>query len=128
DAGNTFGANVLVYQSPDGHVCECCHPSVAFDSAGGIHVMFRNWIDGNRDLWITSSRDGQHFDRAQKLGRQSWKLNACPMDGGGLIFNTKSRAVNAVYRRASDILFTDLNSEAQLAQGTQPTITAGPTD
>src|SRR6185295_10354450 len=40
DGGSTWSKNVLVYQSPDGHVCECCHPSAAFDSAGGVYVMW----------------------------------------------------------------------------------------
>ena len=41
--------NRLVYASPDGHVCECCRPSIAVADRR-IALMFRNWIDGNRDM------------------------------------------------------------------------------
>ena len=30
DGGATWSKNLIIYQSPDGTVCECCHPSVAF--------------------------------------------------------------------------------------------------
>lgn len=29
DGGKSWGTNICVYRSPDGSVCECCHPSVA---------------------------------------------------------------------------------------------------
>jgi len=64
-------------------VCECCHPSVAISPNGAVHVLFRNNTGGNRDFYLATSRDGDRFDIA-KLGRDSWQLDACPMDGGGL--------------------------------------------
>src|SRR5262245_52097300 len=33
DGGQVWRKNQLVYESPDGHVCECCHPTVTVDSA-----------------------------------------------------------------------------------------------
>ena len=46
DDGATWAANQCVYRSPDGSVCECCHPSVVV-SGNSVHVMFRNSIGGN---------------------------------------------------------------------------------
>src|SRR6266542_4335057 len=39
DGGKTWSKNKIIYQSPDGSVCECCKPSVAFGE-NGINVMF----------------------------------------------------------------------------------------
>lgn len=41
DGGRTWSKNVLVYDSPDNSVCECCKPSVAIRK-NSIYVMFRN--------------------------------------------------------------------------------------
>ena len=48
DHGTTWAPDALVYSSPSGSVCECCHPSVAIDDGGSIAIMFRNNVDGNR--------------------------------------------------------------------------------
>ena len=84
DGGITWAKNVLVYESPDGSICECCHPSVVLDQQGRISVMWRNEMKGARDMYVSSSSDGIHFEKAQKMGTGTWLLNACPMDGGGL--------------------------------------------
>lgn len=92
DGGATRGANPLVYQSPDGTVCERCHPSVAYDTQGRLYVMWRNWLGGSRDMYLARSNDGgKTFTSAQKLGVGTWLLNACPMDSG-----TISVAANGV--------------------------------
>src|SRR5919199_1471209 len=66
-------------------------------------MMFRNWINGNRDLYlITSSNNGKTFGQAQKLGVGNWKLNGCPMDGGGLAVN-KNGTAETVWRREGKI-------------------------
>ena len=44
DGGQTWSPNFSVYESPDGHICECCHPSAVIAADGAIHVMFRNWL------------------------------------------------------------------------------------
>lgn len=129
DRGKSWSANVLVYASPDGHVCECCHPSVVFDSSGDIHVMFRNWIGGNRDMYLASSHDsGKTWTPAAKLGAGTWPLNACPMDGGE-IASLRTSVVTAwqrnglVFRTPPD----DSNRELSLGSGRQPSVatTAG---
>jgi hypothetical protein len=85
DGGATWSENVLVYRSPDGSVCECCHPSVAFDGGGQIHVLWRNSLSGARDMYVATSSDGgKSFGKASKLGTGTWPLKACPMDGGAI--------------------------------------------
>jgi hypothetical protein len=102
DGGKTWAKNSLVYASPDKTVCECCKPSVAV-KGNSVYAMFRNWINGNRDLYlIKSDNGGSSFGRAQKLGNGSWKLNGCPMDGGGLVIS-KSGNPQTVWRREGKI-------------------------
>ncbi len=84
DDGATWSKNIAVYQSPGGSICECCHPSVAIDSAGRLLVMWRNSLGGARDMYLATSQDGVAFSKPEKLGTGTWQLNACPMDGGGL--------------------------------------------
>ena len=84
NAGKTWSKNKLLYASPDSVVCECCKPSVAV-KADNVYAMFRNNLHGNRDLYLIQSLDGgNNFGKAQKLGKVSWALNGCPMDGGGV--------------------------------------------
>ena len=85
DGGGTWSASRLVYASPSGAVCTCCHPSVAVDDDGGVSVMFRNALGGSRDMYVARSTDGgRTFPPAAKVGAGTWKLEACPMDGGAL--------------------------------------------
>lgn len=85
DGGATWQDEKLLYESPDGHVCPCCQPSVAYDLQSGLHVMWRNDLDGARDMYLVSSRDGgKTFGKPVKLGEGTWPLKRCPMDGGGL--------------------------------------------
>ncbi len=84
DGGATWTGDFSIYQSPDGRICECCAPAVAISPAGEVAAMWRNWLGGSRDLYLATSRDGRTFSPAQKLGTGTWRLNACPMDGGGL--------------------------------------------
>ena len=125
DSGSTWEPNIRVYRSPDGSVCECCHPSVAVGKTG-LHVMFRNALAGNRDMYITSSvDDGRSFTPAQKLGHGTWKLDACPMDGGMLAID-KAGTVETVWRRDGNI-YAATNAgtpEVLLGQGQQPWIAA----
>ena len=87
DGGKTWSKNIMVYASPDKTVCECCKPSVVMNG-NHVYVMFRNWLNGNRDMYLTSSSNGgRGFTKAEKLGLASWALNGCPMDGGGLALN-----------------------------------------
>jgi len=120
DDGATWKANVRVYRSPDGNVCECCHPSITAND-DGVHVMFRNSLAGNRDMYVTNTVDGQNFSAARKLGKGSWKLDACPMDGGMLTCDGKNGLVT-VWKRDNQIFATLGNgaTERLLGPGQQP--------
>lgn len=114
---NKWSRNRLVYQSPDGHVCECCRPSIAVDGSR-VAIMFRNWLMGSRDLYLVRSENrGVTFDAAQKLGTGTWKLNACPMDGGGLTFNT-DHSISTVWKRQGTVYYAKPGSnELELGTG-----------
>jgi len=114
DGGLTWSKNFVIYQSPEGTICECCHPSVALDSNGQPLVMWRNWLAGSRDLYLLQSRDGFTFDQPEKLGTGTWKLNACPMDGGALAVS-EGRALTS-WRRGETI-FLDEPGKPETAIG-----------
>lgn len=102
DGGKTWSKNNIVYASPDTTVCECCKPSVVVKGQN-VYIMFRNWLKGNRDMYlIHSANAGDSFEAAQKLGEGSWALNGCPMDGGGLQVNNRGIA-ETVWRRKQTI-------------------------
>lgn len=125
DGGATWGPDVVVYRSPEKSVCECCHPAVAFDGEGGIHVQWRNSLDGARDMYVARSGDGgRSFGAAEKLGRGSWILNACPMDGGALAVVGGKRT--SAWRRDSTVFLVGDSGEieAALGSGEQPWLAA----
>lgn len=127
DAGATWSADRLVYESPSGTICECCHPSVAVSQKGEIAVMFRNSLEGSRDLYLTTSRDGgSSFEAAAKLGHGTWKLDGCPMDGGALAVNAQG-AIGTVWRREQDVFFARPGQpELRVGTGADPAIALGP--
>jgi hypothetical protein len=71
---------------------------------------------------IQSSNGGTSFEQAQKLGTGSWKLNACPMDGGGLAINTNGK-VQTIWKREGNI-FTAVPGipEIEIGKGRNCTI------
>jgi len=101
DGGATWSRNAAIYESPDGSICECCHPSLAIDANGEVFVMWRNWLNGSRDMYLARSSNGANFSKPEKLGEGTWKLNACPMDGGGMAIS-QGRIITA-WRREHDI-------------------------
>ena len=125
DGGFTWSKNIAVYRSPDGSVCECCHPSVVATN-DTVAVMFRNSLDGNRDMYATTSKDqGASFEPAKKLGAGTWALDACPMDGGMLAIDPKGSIVTA-WRRDREILSVGnaAKGETLIGRGEQPWIAA----
>lgn len=117
DHGATWQADTLAYASPSGSVCECCHPSIAIGNGGDISVMFRNSMDGKRDMWVARSADGLTFGPAAKLGIGTWTLNACPMDGGGLAAGPAGD-LTAIWRREGTVfLSTSANPEQRIGDG-----------
>lgn len=123
DGGATWSKNVLVYESPGGTVCQCCHPSVAIDGAGNVAVMFRNALDGMRDMYVAKSTDGgRTFGAARKLGEGSWALEACPMDGGGVAFDAAGGVLSA-WQRDSEVFFAPMGKpETKLGVGKDPAV------
>jgi hypothetical protein len=119
DGGLTWSKNLIVYDSPDGTVCECCKPSVIVHG-NQVYVQFRNWISGNRDLYLAVSSDGgKSFRTAQKLGVGSWRLNGCPMDGGGLVLN-KGVPLTVWRREAKIFAAVPGQQEKEIGEGRSP--------
>lgn len=123
DGGATWSKNVLVYESPSGTVCQCCHPSVAIDSAGNVAVMFRNALAGNRDMYVAKSSDGgKEFGAARKLGEGTWPLEACPMDGGSIAIDAHGGVLSA-WRRDAEVFFAPMGKpETKLGPGKDPAV------
>jgi hypothetical protein len=110
-----WAVNRLIYKSPDAHVCECCKPSIAV-AGNTVAVMFRNWLNGSRDLYtLRSANGGKSFSEAQKMGLGTWKLNGCPMDGGAVRLS-QNNVTQTTWQRKGEIFF---------AQGTDPEMYIG---
>lgn len=126
DGGRTWGKNHDIYKSPDGHICECCHPSLTLDRQGRLWAMWRNWLDNARDMYCAVSEDGGvTYAAARKLGTGTWTLKACPMDGGQIAFDADNRLVT-VWRREKSLFVSDDRSETALAaQGLHPVVAVG---
>ena len=123
DGGRTWSRNVLIYRSPDGTICQCCHPTLASDGAGRLWAMWRNAVGGSRDLYFVSSRDGgETFSIATKLGSGTWRLNACPMDGGNALVLPDGELLTA-WRRDKSLFASDGKGERLLsASGLHPVL------
>jgi hypothetical protein len=122
DHGATWSTDQLVYTSPSGSVCECCHPSVAVSDGGAVAIMLRNNVESHRAMFVAQSQDGSRFAAATKLGTGSWALAACPMDGGGL---TLTGGLTTVWRREDGIFLTGTRvAERRLATGRDPVVAA----
>jgi hypothetical protein len=125
DGGLTWSKNRLVYTSPSGTICQCCHPSVAFDSAGKMFIMFRNSLDGARDMYLTDSTDLRSLAPAKKLGAGTWLLAACPMDGGMLAVS-RAGEIMTVWRRDGSLYRAGgSGAESLVAEGRNPWLASG---
>ncbi|MSU48124.1 MAG: exo-alpha-sialidase [Opitutus sp.] len=121
DGGASWSANQLVYRAPAGQtVCECCHPSAHFNARGDLIVMWRNGVDGARDMWSTvRSAGAKDFGAAAKLGEGTWILKACPMDGG-VVF-PQGEGFASIWQRDGAVYFSRPgNAEVHLGRGLQP--------
>jgi len=136
DGGASWSANQLVYSSPEKSICECCHPSIAVQGATPsgatlagetVQVLFRNSLAGNRDMYLTSVEqvNGKIKTNSIQLGKENWKLNACPMDGGMLAIDANG-LVSTVWRRGREIYTAanDGGDEQLIGIGEQPWITS----
>jgi len=123
--GASWSPDELTYQSPSGSVCECCHPSVATGRGGGglaRAIMFRNNLDGHRDMYVIRGIEGAYLP-PQKQGTGSWKLDACPMDGGAVVVKPNGRDAFSVWRRENEVYLTSPGRpEQRLGAGRDPVI------
>lgn len=123
DGGKSWSKNILVFASPDKTVCECCKPSVVM-KGNNVYIMFRNWLNGNRDLYLITSHDaGKRFSKAQKLGKGSWALNGCPMDGGAIALNNSDKPVTVWNRKGIIYTCEPGAEEREVGKGRSCTLT-----
>jgi hypothetical protein len=105
DGGTTWGKNMLLYESPDGTICQCCAPSLVSLGDGEFVAMFRNAIGGSRDLYTLRLAGGRPVGAAEKAGMGTWKLDACPMDGGGMA--VQNGKIVTAWRRDHDVYLAE---------------------
>ncbi len=105
DSGATWGKNVMLYESPSGTICQCCAPSLVALGHSEFAAMWRNVVDGSRDLYTMRIRDGKPAGAPAKSGSGTWKLDACPMDGGGVA--ARNGELYAAWRREHDVYLAE---------------------
>jgi hypothetical protein len=121
DAGATWSKNVMLYESPSGTICQCCHPSLAALGGGEFAVMWRNVIEGSRDFYVMRLRNGVPVSAPVKQGEGTWKLDACPMDGGGIAI--LHRGIVTAWRRERDVYLAEPGRpERDLGAGQDPAL------
>ena len=122
DGGRSWSKNQLIYASPDSTICQCCRQNIVMDG-DNVFIMFRNWVDGNRDLYLIKSNDfGNTFTPPAKLGMQSWALNGCPMDGGSLVLDNHMKP-ETVWNRKGTIYASEPGQvERPVGQGRSGTM------
>jgi hypothetical protein len=124
DGGKSWGKNRLVYSSPDTTICECCKVSMTFNKQSGkVHVMWRNQLNGHRDMFfVTLDSNLEQQTQPAKLGKGTWKLDGCPMDGGNLTVSPEGKVLTA-WRREGKVYINEPGKEEVLvAEGKNPVI------
>lgn len=123
DGGASWSRNQMVYQSPAGTICQCCHPSASFAPDGTLEVMWRNNVEGARDFYLARAKAGKEFAAPQKLGEGTWKINACPMDGGGMT-HQGGQTITAWRREGELFLAEPGKPEQKIGEGQDITVAA----
>lgn len=122
DGGQTWSKNIFVYASPDGAVCDCCKPSVSVNGKN-VFVLFRNNLGGNRDIYLIHSSDGGNkYETAKKMGEGNWKLDGCPMDGGGLVIDKFGNPQTVWNRKGNIYSSPGASEEIKLGAGRNCTL------
>ena len=75
-------------------------------------------------MYLAASNDGNRFAAPQKLGQGTWKLNGCPMDGGGIAVSANG-VVTAWRREHSIFLDRPGEPETKIGEGTDVAIAGG---
>ena len=123
DRGATWSKNAMLYESPDGTICQCCHPSLLALGHGEFAVMWGNVLAGSRDFYVMRLRDGRPVSAPMKQGTGTWKLDACPMDGGGLA--VRNGEILSAWRREHDIFLAEPGKpEVRLGHGQDAALAA----
>lgn len=130
DGGATWSADTLIYQSPDGTICECCAPAVTFDPLHGHAVVFwRNKLGENRDMFamIVKRGDERGVDRAMAVDPKHWELKACPMAGGGVAVSATGTLLT-FWRREGGLYATTpgLGEVDAIGEGREAAAASGP--
>ncbi len=116
DGGITWSKNVLIYEAPGGTICQCCAPVLVSTGVGEFTVMFRNVLGESRDLYTIRLKGGAVVSKPEKVGAGTWNINACPMDGGGLVYSG-GQLVSA-WRRGDEVyLSTPSAPETKIGAG-----------
>ena len=68
DGGLTWSKNVRSTSRPRGPSASAAIRRSRSIRVGEILVMWRNWLDGSRDMYLSRSRDGVTFSKPEKLG------------------------------------------------------------
>ncbi len=125
DQGLSWQKSQLIYASSDTTICECCKVSAAADQKGNVYLMWRNQLNGYRDMYLlTLDQNLKSKTIAAKLGKGSWQLNGCPMDGGNLTVSPSGKVLT-VWRRESNLYSCQPGrTEMLLAQGRNPVVAA----
>jgi hypothetical protein len=125
DDGGRWAQDAVAYASPDGSVCECCHPAVAPCADGGTAVAWRNSIGGARDIWVARAPKGSSdFGKGAKCGAGTWRMPACPMAGPALVVN--GAEVVTAWRRERDVFLAAGDAkERELGPGSEPQLAVG---
>lgn len=124
DGGQKWSRNVLLYASSGGTVCQCCAPSIAFSRDGPATVMFRNVAGESRDLYTLHWEPGKPPTEPQRVGTGSWRLNACPMDGGGIA--QRGNEIATAWRRDKTVYMTEAgNEEVAIGEGKDVAVAMG---
>ena len=63
--------------------------------------------------FTTSVDGGETFAEPEKLGSGTWKINGCPMDGGGLMVN-KAGDLSTIWQRKGEIFTANSSEDEQL--------------
>ena len=106
-------------------VCPCCAPSLSY-GGGKIAAMWRSEIKGCRDLYVSAlEQQKRGFGEGKKQGSGTWKINACPMDGGGLALDGEGKAWTAWRREKTVYASTPESPELPLGTGKDPVIAVG---
>ncbi|MBO9616852.1 MAG: exo-alpha-sialidase [Dyadobacter sp.] len=121
DGGLSWSRSRLVYKGEENGVCDCCKPSIRMGNNGVAHVMFRNKLEGARNIYLIKSH-GDSLGTPQKLGNGNFMINACPMDGGDISIDEKDDIVT-VWRRQNEIFLSRPGKEeVKLGEGRTPVV------